>query len=245
MNFTQLDPQSPIPLYSQIKKTIVDYIETNELKPNAPLPSERELAEMFQVSRLTVRKAIDNLIQEGIAFRLPGKGTYVNLPKLEQPLLVLTSFTEAIKQEGHTPGSKLLDFETKAAKKSICKQMGIEAGSEVTIVRRLRFVDNLPFSVAYSYLPTSIGNGLNAEDLQSQSLYSLIEKTSSRKLSKTSLFIESTPAEPDIALLLKIKPESPLFYLYGTVSDQFQNVVEYFEVYYRGDRLRFSAESKS
>lgn len=244
MNFKSLDPSNPIPLYAQIKNNILEYIESNDLQPNSPLPSEREIAENFQVSRLTVRKAIENLIQEGVAFRLPGKGTFVNIPKIEQPLLVLKSFTEAIKQEGHTPGTKLLDYEITKATKNVCNQLNLPFGSESTKVRRLRFVDNNPFSLATSYIPLKYSSEFTHENLQSESLYSLLEKLNGITLAKTNMQIDVAIADPYNALLLNIKPGSPLFYLHGTVKDQKNEVIEYFEVFYRGDRLRFSTESK-
>jgi GntR family transcriptional regulator len=241
--FPKLNPKSPKPLYSQVKEAITDYIELNNLQPNDPLPSERELAEVFQISRLTVRKALNLLIQDGVAFQQAGKGTYISSPKLQQRLLVLTSFTEAVTQEGHTVGTQLLDFEMKEGRPSLYRALELEPGKPVLVVRRLRFVDGSPFSIATSYLPCELAQGISAKDMQSHSLYGLLDARCGIRLAKTHAFLEAASADSYEAGLLNIKPGSPLFLMKGTARSAAGLVVEYFEVYYRGDRLRFSAES--
>ena len=235
--------EMPEPLYVQIKESIIDYIYINELQPKALLPSERELTEFFQVSRLTVRKAIDQLIAEGRVFRRPGKGTFVSLPKLQQPLLVLRSFTEAVEQEGHTPGSQLLEFEVLDGKYRVNKKLNLDAGASLLKVRRLRFVDNLPFSLSTSYLPYALAGPLQASDLQTSSLYTVLQEKCGLELKETHASIDVTTALEHEAVLLKTTTGSPLFHMRGTVEDGSGKMVEYFSVLYRGDRLRFVAKS--
>lgn len=241
--FPKLNHNSPVPLYSQIKDAITDYIEFHDLQPNDPLPSERELSEIFCVSRLTVRKAINQLIQEGVIYQQPGKGTFISTPKIQQKLLVLTSFTDAIRQEGHTPGTQVLDFEVRQAKPSICKQLGFQPGTPLFMVRRLRFIDYSPFSISTSYLPCDLMRSIRVEDLQQYSLYGLLEKHCGLKLSKTKAVLEVCAADYQDAALLNIKPGLPMFLMKGTAWSTSGELIEYFEVLYRGDRLRFSTES--
>lgn len=243
MQLKQINQDSPNPLYIQIKDTILDYLEHKDVNKNTLLPSERELSELFQVSRMTVRKSLDLLTDDGILFRVPGKGTYTKVSKIEQPLLVLTSFTEAIKQEGYTPGSKLLDLQELTGSDYICQQLGICVASRVIFIKRLRYVDNLPFCLACSYLPYHLGKDLTEIELQNESLYSLFYKKSNVSIKKTKLFIEAIDADKTDALFLTIKSGSSLFYLHGTVKDQNDKIIEYFEVKYRGDKLKFSTES--
>ena len=242
-SLSAIKPQTPEPLYVQIKESIIEYILQNNLQPKDLLPSERELTEYFQVSRLTVRKAIDQLGDEGRVFRRPGKGTFVSLPKLQQPLLVLRSFTEAVLQEGHKPGTQLLDFEVQKAKFRVRQELRINTGASVLKVRRLRLVDNLPFSLSTSYLPHDLTSQVEASDLQSNSLYAVLHDKCGIQLDKTHAVIDVTSVLEHEVALLKVDVGSPMFHMRGTVEDISGQVVEYFSVLYRGDRLRFLAES--
>lgn len=106
-----IDKQSPIPIYYQIMEQLKSQIKNGELQPDAPLPSEREYSEQFGISRMTVRQALSNLVNEGFLYRQKGRGTFVSRPKMEQTLQGLTSFTEDMKSRGMVPSSKLVDYE--------------------------------------------------------------------------------------------------------------------------------------
>jgi len=239
----KLDRNGTDPLYDQAKQAIQEYIVAHQLAPNSLLPSEREFSELFSVSRLTLRKAIDELVEEGRVFRRPGKGTFVSLPKFEQRLFVLTSFTEAVKQEGHTPGTQVLEVKVETASHSVCEALKIAVGLPVLKVQRLRSVDNIPFSIATSYLPHDLTANLQPADFQTHSLYALLENKCGISLAKSQVSLEATVAKRNEATLLKVKANAPLFLMRGTVAEKAGRVIEYFKVVYRGDRLRFVAES--
>jgi GntR family transcriptional regulator len=239
-----IDLKSAKPLYSQVKTAILDYIEENDLNPGSVLPSERELSHLFSISRLTIRKALDHLEQEGTIFRQQGKGAFVGSSKLQQPLLVLTSFTEAVRQEGHTPGTQLLGYEIMENRHSISRKLNLEPGSKVLRISRLRSVDNLPFSLATSYLDAALAENLTQEDLQTQSLYSILQEKHNIILTKTKATLETVAVEHADALLLNIKPGAPVFLMSGVTISKSGKVIEYFKVLYRGDRLKFMTESK-
>lgn len=239
----RINRNGPEPLYDQVKEAIVAYIEQERLGPNDLLPSEREFCDRFGVSRLTLRKALERLIQEGLVFRRAGKGTFVSLPKLEQRLLVVTSFTEAIRQEGRTPGTQLLGVEVAEESARICEHLEIPLGSQVLKVRRLRSVDDQPFSLATSYLPHDLTSNLQAGDLQASSLYALLKDKCHLELARSKVTVEATVADAVEAALLHIKPGGPLFRMTGTLRTTTGRVIEYSRVLYRGDALRFVAES--
>ena len=157
----RVDPDSSEPLYTQVEASIQDYVHRFDLKPGAVLPSEREMADLFQVSRLTIRKAIDELSREGRVYRRAGRGTYVSQPKLQQPLLVLNSFTEAILREGHTPGIQLLSMKVQGADSRTSARLKIESDAPVLSIKRLRSVDGLPFSLSTSHLRYDLVHGIN------------------------------------------------------------------------------------
>lgn len=106
-----LEKNSHIPIYIQIEEIIKQRIYLEEYKIGETIPSERELSAQFDVSRMTVRQSITNLVNSGLLYREKGRGTYVANPKLEQPLKGLTSFTEDMRARGMEPSSKVLRFE--------------------------------------------------------------------------------------------------------------------------------------
>jgi GntR family transcriptional regulator len=240
---TKINPNSSEPLYDQIKQSILDFIEKNDLSSGDLLPSERELCERFTVSRLTIRKAIDELIRLGVVFRRPGKGTYISQPKLQQRLLVVTSFTEAITKEGHTPGARLLEMEILQGSKKVCDLMELPEGSALLRTKRLRFVDEIPFSIQTNYLRYDLLPGIELE-IEKASLYPLIETRYNIKLVKTKAMLEAIVADYACAALLWVKPGTPLFLMSGAVRDSQDRVIEYFKATYRGDRMRFITESQ-
>src|SRR5713226_4658565 len=105
-----IDRQSPIPMYYQIMNQLREKISAGEYTVDSALPPERELVESYQVSRMTIRQAISELVNEGILVGRRGIGTFVAPPKIEQPLNRLTSFTEDMAQRGMQGGSRRVSF---------------------------------------------------------------------------------------------------------------------------------------
>src|SRR3954464_3810159 len=106
-----INKNSPVPIYHQLEEHIKQQIENGILKEEAIIPSEREYAQMFQISRMTVRQAINNLVSEGYLTRRKGRGTFVTKKKVEQELQGMTSFTEDMLSRGMNPSSTLLSFQ--------------------------------------------------------------------------------------------------------------------------------------
>ncbi len=231
------------PLYLQIREALSDSIDYADLKADDPLPSERDMSEFYSVNRLTVRKALEEMIRDGSIYQVPGKGTFVSRPKLDQKLLVMTSFTEAIRNEGHTPGSRLLGFCRVTPRPSILRAMGLPKEECVLKIRRLRSIDDEPFSISTSFLPLKYGEKLDADDFSDRSLYDILRERCGLVMSKTHSTLEAVSADAAAAEILGISTGIPMFLMSGTTSSQTGEVVEFFKVLYRGDRLRFSTES--
>ncbi len=239
----ELDRHDPQPLYEQIKDILVDWVDRTPLRPNDQIPSERELCEQFGVNRLTVRKAINELVQEGVLFRQPGKGTFVSPPKITQPLLVLRSFTEAMLQEGRVPGTKVHRVEVQAGSVRVCQQLQIEVGAPVVKLVRIRFVDNLPLALITSYLPRDLTSNLELRDFDAISLYEVLREKGGIQLAKSQVTLEPTTADHREATLLNVQPGQPMMLLRGQVFTKSERVIEYCEALYRGDKVRFAAET--
>ena len=170
-----INKQSPIPLYFQIEEDIREVIEKGKLKPGEGLPSEHEYAEIYQVSRMTVRQAITNLVNAGYLYRQKGRGTFVAERKIEQTLQGLTSFTEDMKARGLEPGSQLLKFELIPASESIADCLHIKIHDPIYEIRRIRLANKIPMAVETTYMSANLVKALT-EEIVNHSLYDYIEK---------------------------------------------------------------------
>ncbi len=155
-----LDRDDQKPLYRQIKDNILELIKTAAIAAGAKLPSERELIAKYDVSRITIRQALVELVQEGHLQSQPGKGFYVAQKQEPLELHSLTSFTAGARSRGMEPGSQLLDSKIIAAPAEITRALGLPEGSEVAFLKRLRTLDGVPVAIQYDWLPPSTCPGL-------------------------------------------------------------------------------------
>ena len=125
------------------------------LKPGAPMPSERELCELFGVSRMTVRQAVDTLVVDGILERHQGKGTFVAPPKLDLQVR-LTSFTQEMQRRGMEPGVVMLQAETITSSETVAEALELEAGAEVHHLRRLLTANAIPMAIEENWIPAAL-----------------------------------------------------------------------------------------
>lgn len=158
--------------YQQIKQGIMDYVEKKDLQATGEcLPSERELCELFGASRMTVRKAINELEEEQLLYRIRGKGTFVKREdQINQSLSRLTGFTEDMSARGKTTHSNILLCEITAATKTVAEKLQLNAGDDVIILRRLRLVEDEPMGIETCYLNGALCKRMLQESL-GDSLY--------------------------------------------------------------------------
>ncbi|UBV45061.1 GntR family transcriptional regulator (plasmid) [Deinococcus taeanensis] len=175
------DVRAPLafPRYLQVQQALQEMIEGTEYAPGDKVPSERELAEQLGVSRMTVRRAMDNLVRMGLLERDSTAGTRVSAPKVNRLLNdpQLHSITQMVTAEGGQAGGRLLEFQVTAAPSQVSERLGVPVGSAVVMLRRLRLVNEVPFCLETSYLPHARVPGLAAEDLMgNQSLYRVLRE---------------------------------------------------------------------
>jgi GntR family transcriptional regulator len=245
VEFPQLAREDVISLVEQIQVYIQDLIHTKKLTPNACIPSENILAKRLAVSRYTVRQALDRLVADGYLYRRPGKGTFVRVPSIVQPLLTVTSFTKAMTEEGHHPATTVLEMEVTTGTLIEREVLELPPSDSVLKIARLRYVDGIPVSVMRSVLPASIARSISREDIERQSLYSLLDERCGVRLGTSHVILEATVAHHAEAEALRVRPGHPLFLMIGIVRSVDGNVVEYVHSYYRGDSVRFSVEGEA
>jgi GntR family transcriptional regulator len=227
-----------VPKYFQLREILLDLIE-NELTVDAPVPSERELAARYGLSRMTARQAVEHLVSEGRLYRVQGKGTFVASPKIDMPLR-LTSFTEDMRSRGMTPGARDLGRRLATASAAVARELSIEVGAQVYIIERLRTADGVPMALERSHIPAHLAPDLLDQSLENRSLYELLATTYGVALDRGDQIIEAGIADSGDAGLLGLPPGSAVLLLQrrcwaGPVA------VEYAVSTYRADRYQLRA----
>lgn len=148
------DPNAASPLYMQLAQSLAQAIRDGIFHADEALPSERVLAEQLELSRVTARKAIDRLVEQGLIIRKRGSGNYI-APKLEQPLTRLTSFSEELHQRGFVPGSRWLQRGFTPAAPDEQLSLELKSGERVARLERLRLADSVVMAYEVSVLPQS------------------------------------------------------------------------------------------
>ena len=147
MSSQMLVKNSKVPWYHQVAETLRESLARGEWRPGDLMPSEQELQRRFEVSRVTIRQAMNLLVNEGLIFRQRGRGTFVAHPTIEQGLARIVSFTEDMARRGFTPGTEMLESELIPASPEIAARLDVMPGEELARIRRLRIADDEPMSI--------------------------------------------------------------------------------------------------
>lgn len=239
-----LDRALPIPLYHQLKQNLLTSLENGEFEPNVPLPTEISLIERHRVSRITVRRAMQELEQEGLIYRIPGKGTFITEPKIYRESTHLTSFTEDMQGKKLAVSSELLDFRQVAASEYVAAKLGVERETAVTFIQRLRLEKEQPIALNYSYIRLPPHISITAQELEAiGSLWALLENKGI-VLAEADREIEAVLADQEQADFLQVAVNAPLLLVEGVVFDQAHTPVEYHQVINRGDRYKYMLHLK-
>lgn len=166
-----MEKNNKIPLYLQLVDDLIEKIENKVYKEGEKLPSERELCDMYKMSRITVRNALQELDRDGYIYKLHGKGTFVSPKTYKQNLVNLYNFTDEMKKMGKTPQTKVLSFETIKVDKRYAERLQLDPGDEAYRIKRLRLADDEAFIYETSYLPKYKFPGLSRKDLEETPMY--------------------------------------------------------------------------
>ena len=240
----QLQKNSPIPLYYQLAEVLREKIRREELKPGAQLPSERELSETYQISRMTVRQALAYLIREGNLVARQGLGTFAAEPKLAYNALHLLGFTEEMMLQGAAPTSQVLEQAIVVPPEAVVADLALEPGATTVKIVRLRLSQGTPLLLETVYIPAVLCPGLEQSNLATQSLYALLEHKYRLRLSRARQTFETTTANSYEAQLFTIPVGQGMILLEGVTTLDTGKPVEYFKAIYRGDRFKFAMESE-
>jgi GntR family transcriptional regulator len=235
---------SEIPYYLQIYGELKDRIETQAYKPNEMLPSENELAEEFNVTRITVRNAIKRLKDEGKIYTKKGKGSFVNPPKIVQDLYKVYSFGREFDEKGYTLESTVIEAYIDKCSGTVQKNLQLQAEDFVFTIRRIRKLDNIPVIAEVSYLPAKLIPGVTIEEVQGTPIYDLLEKKYKLNIIKAKEYLDPAVADEYYSGLLEVEIGTPLFSTERVTYTNGDRPIDYRRCIIRSDKFRFSVELK-
>lgn len=226
-------------LYSRVETVLAGEITDGDLKVGDQLPTEDGLIARFGVSRITVRRAIQNLVSRGVVEIRRGKGTFVAASKITQDLKELSGFVEDMHSIGRKPTARLIGKEIVIANATVARQLALTRGERVVRIRRVRLADGVPLSFDETYLPLEIGKKIIANNLKVEPIFSLLERKYDVPLIEAEYKLDAVAAEKEVAKLLRVKSGSPIFRIERTSYSTGSRPVDYETLHYRGDLVQF------
>ena len=229
------------PLYQQVHDAIAEHIAAGRWPPGQRLPSERRLCETFGISRVTVRRALTTLVEEGLLEVAAGRGWFVAAGPLSEPPNLLLSFTAMARARGLEPSAVVRAHTVRAASMDEAETLGVAPGAEVMHLERVRLLDGIPVAVDRSVVPLVRCPALARADFTTASLYEVLREHAGLVPSFADTTVEAVAAGDEIASLLDLASAWPVLVTTQTTFDQHQRPLEASRIVYRGDRYRFRA----
>jgi DNA-binding GntR family transcriptional regulator len=238
-----LDPaHRDIPLYQQVRQALAEHIAAGRLAPGEQLPSERQLCERFDISRVTARRALAALFEDGLIQPSPGKGWFVADGHLSEPPNALQSFTSLARARGLEPSATVLHHEVRDASMDEAEGLKIAPGAQVLELERVRLLDGVPVAVHHCLIPLALCPALADADYRTASVYEILLRSARLAPTLADCSLEATSAGQAIAPLLDLDPADPVLVSRQTTFDSSGRPLETSRIVYRGDRYRFRAK---
>jgi GntR family transcriptional regulator len=219
-----------VPRYYEIEQSL--RTRAAQLAPHSPLPSESQLCEEFGVSRMTARAAVQRLVQDGLVYRVPGRGTFVAALRANRTAGHILSFSDEMRRQGRVPTSRVIERRRRRATEDEMRRLGVQ---DVVVLRRVRLADGKPLALERAVFPAArVGEALDA-DLERESLF---ETLAAAGLVPTggSAALAAEAATPEDARLLRVRRGAPLLVERRLIHDQDGKPLEWTESRYVGSR---------
>jgi GntR family transcriptional regulator len=223
----------------ETRESVLELIESLEV--GSAIPSERQLSVDLQVSRLTVRAALDELVREGYLVRRQGAGTFVAAPKVAKGMDV-SSFSEDMRARGLTPASRTLELNVVPAGARLGRLLHVSPSEPVVAARRLRLADGEPMAIELLHARASLVPGLTAADLEHNSFYELLIDRYGIEIAGGTQTVEPTVTNDDESAALGVPLHSPALLFERITRTVAGDVIEFTSSTYRGDRYRLVTE---
>lgn len=226
-----------ITLQEQLINLLTNYIQS--MPANAKLPSERQISDKYQLSRTTVRAALNELEVTGLIRRVHGKGTFVNRVDLNSDLNSSYSFNKQMMSIGKKPQTKILSFERKEANSYFSRKLDVEIGDQVIKLKRLRFADGLPVMLERTYLPANHFNLLTEDMLEGRSLYEIFATEFNEQVYYADEYFLAGITSKRDSHYLDIKEGTPCLNLKRSTYNLHNQVIEYTLSVARSDQFAY------
>ena len=239
MTTMRLRREAPDPLYVQLKEALMAGIRSGQYPAHKRLPSERELSGKYQVSRMTARQALVDLVRDGLIYTRAGKGTFVAEPKIDQQLRTVTGFSQDMRQRGAAPSNLVLEAQIMPTTAEVALALRLPPNAEVVLLSRVRLADGNPLAVETAYLPSAMCPNLLRHDFTRESLYQVLEAEYGFLLKHAEQTIEARLASPREVELLQLASTAAVLHLERITVRHDGVPVEYVLSAYRSDRYKF------
>jgi DNA-binding GntR family transcriptional regulator len=232
--------RGPDPAYVQVRNYLAEQIAQGHLHEGSRLMPERVLATELGVSRVTIRRSLQELVSEGVLTPSHGRGWFVTSAALSEVPSALRGFTETVLAEGRTLQTRHLSTEVEAATPAQAKALGVRASTQLLAVSRLRVVDGAPVAVTTSLLPLRRFKSLRGADLTDASLYALLASEFGVQPSRSEITVSAAAVEAPNAKLLGLRSGAPVLVVTQTTHDQDDVAFELGSTLYRPEYYQFS-----
>ena len=229
-----------MPLYQKIMKNIQDYIKNQGLEHGDVIPTEKALSEKYQVSRVTIRKAISRLIEKEILYSIKGSGTYVAFPKFEHNLFKLQGFTEEMQPYHDSIKNKVIEFRLIKPNEEIQEILNLNKEEKVYNIKRIRKLNGEVLIIENAYTPFELFPDLSVEAM-TKSKYGYLKEKGYVIKKRVEEFIPRLPSE-DTMEIFNIKSNTPLLELRAHSILSNDEIFEYSEVLYHPKKYKFKLE---
>lgn len=231
----QISRNYPVALYLQIAAALEQDIRSDKIKQGERIGTQLELEKRFEVSKVTIRKAIEALENKGLVVTIHGKGTFVRPEKVEQALNHLKGLTDIINESGFDSYVKITTMKMVLDEEVFLSDIESADKSKYLYIERLHFIKEKPIALAKIYLPYEIGKQLDKKELESQTLYSLLEQKLGITIGEATQFIEACPADDKLVDTLEVQKGTPLLKIERDTLNNANKLIEKIVFYYRHD----------
>jgi GntR family transcriptional regulator len=230
------------PLYVQIQEYLTELIFSGKLPPETKVASERELSQELHVSRMTVRRAITEMVHDGMLVRRHGSGTYVAKPKVSYDARELIDHTQAMRSKDISHSAQLIEFSQVPVSKRLAGIFEVEIGHSLYRVVKLHLANRVPTVLERSYLLCSRCPDLEEYDLEKTAIYDLLVERYGVHITRVAQTVEAVVATETVAKQLRVEDDTPLLMLTRVIYHEDGKPVEYARDLLRGDYARIHSE---
>jgi GntR family transcriptional regulator len=231
--------ESKLPIYHQLMMIIKRGIALQNIKPGDKLPTESELCEAYSVSRSTVRSTFRILEDEGLIYRVRGRGTFISNPRLRIKSQEVYCFTHQMEAMNIKPSSNVLEFEKKEMPKDLAQLFGVDETEQIFRFVRVRLADGVPLLLETTYMPVHIYPELKADMLREHSFYDILASEVNVIPYHAEETYENVMFEQSIIDILECAPHASGFYVERITRKEDGSVYEFTQSFMRGDRSKF------